>query len=232
MTDPTSQHLYLMQNEFGCIKIGRSVDPWLRARKLPQTEHCRIELIAAFEGRGEEEELVHLELVEYRLLGEWFDGADLARRAINQLFEIDDSEWKFAYDPEGTARWLDHLCVVRRTSYIRKALTRSIGLLRAAKQGSWVYDGDIFRCRFLAAHGENPVYGPEKRDGEVVCVWLHDEKRELVPPYTASVEQALLAWPEDLRPGKWEGTAIECCIAALVAIRQSLPKTPRRSEAR
>jgi hypothetical protein len=56
-----------MQNEFGCIKIGRSVDPWQRASALSQSEHCRVELIAAFEGGGEDEEAIHIELDDFRL---------------------------------------------------------------------------------------------------------------------------------------------------------------------
>lgn len=59
MTDPRTQMMYVMQNECGCIKIGRSVDPWQRRLNLRQSEHCTVELIAAFNGGGEHEEAIH-----------------------------------------------------------------------------------------------------------------------------------------------------------------------------
>ena len=138
MTEPSSQHLYVMQNEFGCIKIGRSVDPWERRRALQHTEHCTVELVAAFEGGGEDEEAIHIHLHDHRLEGEWFDGSDEARAAVHRIFELDPSDWKFAHDPDGAAKWLDHLRVVRDAKYIYRALTGAIGQLRAATEPSWV----------------------------------------------------------------------------------------------
>ena len=69
----------------------------------------------------------------------------------------------------------------------------------------------------------------EKRQGEVINVWYHSdsEKREVLPAYTSSIEAALLAWPDDLRPDTWQGSPFECCIAALTAMRSRLHKVPR-----
>jgi hypothetical protein len=226
MTDPTSQNLYLMQNEFGCIKVGRSVDPWERRRNLCQSEHCTVELVAAFEGGGEDEEAIHIELDEYRLEDEWFDGASEARAAVERIFRLDPSEWKFEHDPDGAAKWLDHLRVVRHAKYIDRTLVGQISSLRLATEPSWVHDCGIFFCRYLAATGHRPAIGREMRRGKAISVWYSpgSSTAQLLPAYTSSVEAALLVWPDDLRPILWEGTPIECCIAALTKIRARLPK--------
>jgi hypothetical protein len=230
MTEPTSQHLYVMQNEFGCIKIGRSVDPWERRRNLCQSEHCKVELVAAFEGGGEDEEAIHIELDEHRLEGEWFNGLSEARAAVERIFHLHSSEWKFEHDPDGAAKWLDHLRVVRQAKYIYRAVTRQIGSLRMATEPSWVHDCGIFFCRYLAETGERPGISVERRRGKVVNVWYPPEssKGQVLPAYTSSLEAALLVWPDDLRPDTWEGSPIDCCIAALTEIRARLPKVPRR----
>lgn len=232
MTDPATQHLYVMQNEHGCIKIGRSVDPWQRRLMLRQTEHCYVELIAAFEGGGEDEEVIHLALDSFRLEGEWFEGTDAARAAIAKVFSQDSLEWRFKHDPDRAAKWLDHLRVVRESNYIRKAIARQIGLLRAASEPSWIHDGAVFWCRYLAETGNAVMISVEKdkkNDCQTVNVWFNPrtKKREVIPSYTSSVDLALLAWPDDFRPISWEGSAIECCIAALVAMKAQLPKVTR-----
>jgi len=218
-----------MQNEFGCIKIGRSVDPWERRRNLCQSEHCKVELVAAFQGGGEDEEAIHIELRDYRLAGEWFEGVEEARAAVHRIFDLDPSEWKFDHDPNGAAKWLDHLRVVREAKYIYRALTTEIGRLRDATEPSWVYDCGIFFCRYLAETGNRPGICVERREGKVVNVWYPPDssKGQVLPAYTMSVEAALLVWPDDLRPASWEGSPIDCCIAALMEIRRRLPKVPR-----
>lgn len=229
MTEPATQHLYVMQNEHGCIKIGRSVDPWQRRLNLRQTEHCKVELIAVSEGGGEDEEAIHIELDDFRLEGEWFDGTDAARAAIGRVFGPEPLEWKFAHEPTSAVEWLDHLRVVRDANYIRNAITREIGILRTAAEPSWVHDGGVFWCRHLAETGARAVLSVEKRKGKTVNVWYHEgaEKGEVLPAYTSSTDLALLAWPHDIRPATWEGSAVECCIAALTAIRTRLPKVAR-----
>lgn len=231
MTDTVSQHLYVMQNEFGCIKVGRSVNPWHRRLSLRQTEHCRVELIAAFEGGGEDEEAIHIALDRFRLEGEWFSGANDARMAIEHIFGADPMEWQFEHDPTGAEKWLDHLRVVRDAAYIRRELSRSMARLRTATEASWVHDGSIFWCRYLAETGNSVMIMTDKQKGNTVNVWHNPatKKREVLPAYTSTVEEALLAWPEDLRPTLWEGTPFECCIAALDAVRTRLPKVTRRT---
>lgn len=199
---------------------------------LRQTEHCFVELIAAFEGGGNDEEAIHIALDAFRLEGEWFDGTDAARAAIARVFSQNALEWRFIHDPDLAAKWLDHLRVVREANYIRQAITRQIGLLRAASDPSWIHDGGVFWCLHLAETGNAVMISVENiknNNGQMVNVWFNFEtkKRELIPCYTSSVELALLAWPDDSRPTSWEGTAIECCIEALVAIRARLPRVAR-----
>ena len=131
--------------------------------------------------------------------------------------------------PVGSAKWLDHLRMVRETSYVRNAITRQIGLLRGATEPSWVYDGGVFWCRYLAETGNTLMLMTDKRNGQTVNCWRNPAtgKSEMLPAYTASVEEALLAWPDDLRPASWEGSPMECCIAALAAIKGRLPKVAR-----
>ena len=44
-----------------------------------------------------------------------------------------------------------------------------------------------------------------------------------VPPFTTDLAASLNLWPEEIRPVDWHGTAIECCTAALIALRAALP---------
>ena len=229
MTDPRTQMMYVMQNEYGCIKIGRSVDPWQRRLSLRQSEHCTVELMAAFNGGGEHEEAVHIALRSYRLEGEWFDGCDAARAEISAIFAPCILEWPFDHDPVGSANWLNHLRVVREANYIKKAIAREIGILRSASEPSWVYDQGIFWCCYLARTGLKPKLMAGKEGSKTVIIWTNPEtgSRVVLPSYTQSVELALLAWPDDIRPIAWEGTAFACSIAALTAVKARLPRVPR-----
>ena len=231
MVEPTSQDLYVMQNEFGLIKIGRSVDVEQRRATLQSTERCKIAIVEVYTGCGDMEEDIHLDMDDHRLAGEWFDGSDDARAALAELVELSDPpvKWPYAYNRKGAAAWLDHINVVRHAATIRKSLYREITILRDAPGPSWVYDVSVFYVIALAATGERPELYPVKIDGRVHRRWVdrHRGTSGIVPDYTASVENALLAWPDELRPASWTGSAIECCIAALTAIREGLPRVDR-----
>lgn len=41
------EHLYVMQNQFGLVKIGKSVDVELRRRRLSKADNCEITLVHA-----------------------------------------------------------------------------------------------------------------------------------------------------------------------------------------
>lgn len=232
MAEPTGQHLYVMQNEFGLIKIGRSVDVERRRLTLQSTERCRIQTVEIYTGCGDMEEDIHLDMDDHRLAGEWFDGSDEARAALCELISCDDPpiRWPYAYDPSGASAWLDHINVVRHAAAIRRELYRQITILRDAHEPSWVYDSGVFYAKWRAATGRPPGLDTVKIDGQTATHWfdLDSDAEGIVPAFTASVENALLAWPDDLRPATWTGTPIACCIAALAAIRDQLPRVERR----
>ena len=79
---PENQHLYLMQNEHGSVKIGRSVDPERRRKSIQVEDCCNVQIVGVKENWGEFEEEIHIELesLGLRIDGEWFygfpDGAD------------------------------------------------------------------------------------------------------------------------------------------------------------
>lgn len=100
--------LYVMQNEFGLIKIGRSTNVMRRMRALQGTEMCRIQLVGIVEGAGHLEESTHIALDDFRLIGEWFDGGEDARNAIIQLLDMKGDKWPFDLAAKDAIdRWLD-----------------------------------------------------------------------------------------------------------------------------
>ena len=230
MVNPASQHLYVMQNEFGLIKIGRSISVQTRRNNLQQTDQCRIEIVAVIDFWGPLEETIHLELDEFRLIGEWFYGDAEARAAIEGVIKRESSiDWPFAYDEVGAEKWFDHLTVVRRANYISKELYRTVRMMKASGEPGWVHDSRIHWSLHLARTGQRAMISIETRNGETVAVEYHEGGTELVvPAYTAFVANALLVWPEDIRPAFWEGTAFDCCIAAMEAVRARLPKASRK----
>jgi len=82
---PSDQHLYVMQNEHGLIKVGRSVDPERRRLALQISCWCRLELVAILPNRGGEEEWTHMQLATHRLGHEWFAGTLEAKHAVSRL---------------------------------------------------------------------------------------------------------------------------------------------------
>jgi hypothetical protein len=65
-------HLYVMQNTRGDIKIGRSVNPKVRLTKLRAGSSCAIALIAVFNGRGSDEAAIFSEMQDHAMAGVWF----------------------------------------------------------------------------------------------------------------------------------------------------------------
>jgi hypothetical protein len=232
MVEPAKQDLYIMQNEFGLLKIGRSVDVERRRLKLQTSERCRISVVEVYVGCGDMEEDIHLDMDDYRLVGEWFDGSEEARMALCESVGcgVSPPSWPYDLDGERAAAWLNHIAVVRHAAAIRRELYRQIAILRTADGPSWVYDCGIFFVKWRAATGARPFLHNEKADGQTVTRW-HDPDTGatgIVPGFTRDAETALMAWPDDLRPAIWDGSPVECCIAALSAIRSRLPEVPRQ----
>lgn len=227
MVDPTHQDLYVMQNQFGLIKIGRSLDIRQRRETLQFSECCKIKVVAVYSKCGDLEESIHVRLKEHRLAGEWFNGTELARNAIITALQDDQLvHWPYDYDIDGAKNWLDHFAVVRRAAYIRKAIYRQEQILSSSNVPHYVYDYSILGVVYLAQYGVAPVWKHQKHNGAWLRHWANPRSGlvEPVPKYSADVEAALQLWPVHIKPQNWEGTALECCIEALKAIRKSLPK--------
>lgn len=226
MVSPTKQALYVMQNEFGLFKIGRS-DFVERRRKALQSElGCCIEVVAEFPGCGDLEEPAHIAMGEYRLIGEWFDGCDEARTALlNHLGNV-DIDWKFALNEEDAAAWLDEFAASRDRNHLWRQIYRVVSSIRDAKTPHRRLDLDIFRVVWLEK-GRIPEVSHITLDGKVSWIF-HDAETCItteVPKYTSDLAAAQTLLDEQNRPAKFAGTAIECCVAGLTALLRRLPRT-------
>lgn len=68
-----ASHLYAIQSILGGpIKIGKSSDPWDRAKQLQPGNPFLLCVIRIFENKGHLESKIHKYLQEYSLQGEWF----------------------------------------------------------------------------------------------------------------------------------------------------------------
>lgn len=76
------QHLYVLQDATGRIKIGRSGDPKKRCRDLQNASGRKINVVLILPNRGVDEQDVHAALTQYRGYGEWFANSDACRKAI------------------------------------------------------------------------------------------------------------------------------------------------------
>lgn len=228
MTDPITQDLYILQNEHGCIKIGRSVNVEQRVAQLRKSERCKIEIVDVYRECGDMEEDLHIDLDDFRIIGEWFLGTDEARTAIHEVMGDDDLpfEWPFAFDLAATEKWVDELDRVRDAASVKRELLREIGILRTATEPCWSLDGRIFGVKDYAETGGRCHQRPARTKGTKNYEWFDPEAGTsgIIPSYTSDIASALLVWPEDIRPATWEGSPIECCIAGLAAIRARLPK--------
>lgn len=66
-------HLYFIQtSNNGMIKIGRSINPEKRLKQLQTGNPFKLKLIHVFEKQGYKEKILHEELKEFKLKGEWF----------------------------------------------------------------------------------------------------------------------------------------------------------------
>ncbi|MGZ9068263.1 MAG: GIY-YIG nuclease family protein [Allosphingosinicella sp.] len=229
MTDPSTQHLYIVQNEFGLIKVGRSVDVAGRIRSLQSTDRCRIHIVETFRECGDMEESLHIDLAEYGLFGEWFEGTRRARAALAGLLGIEDIRWPVAYDKKAAARWIAHMEKVRLARARRRAIYRVLTFLRQAKAPHYRLDADVFDIWVEATCGERPFIVLGNRGEGPRARYLDHESGTLaaIPPYSADPLAALEIWPAPARPSSWQGSALQCCIAGLEALRAAIREPPR-----
>jgi len=225
MTRPDTQALYVMQNEFGLIKIGRSLNPDRRRQSLQGDEGCAISVVAALEQQGHMEEAIHLSLEDYALEGEWFDGTAPARAAIIRAIPVlADCEWPFEHSVDGAVAWLDAFYARRDQRLLEKQYRRVLkDHLQRCSPGADA-DGGVCHLVSLIETGRVASLMQGRLKAEKVVYVRHQGSKdwELVPPYTTDLALALSLWPDDIRPAGWEGGAHECAVAAMTARFQQL----------
>lgn len=213
--------LYIIQNDHGLVKIGRSADVHSRVSALRSIDRCEIEIVYVFPGQGDHEEAAHLALANIRVTGEWFSGEPRALSRIKQYFKLpSDFQWPYSLDKRAAAKWLTWLEAERDHQARVRDFNRYLRLLRETPEGCKSLEAFIWR----QIHPDDPrsagasvqddtgmkrvAVNPYYRDGR----WQADE---LVPAYTRRIEDALTVWPTGARPHLWDGNAVSCCIAAL-----------------
>lgn len=220
MTRPDTQALYVMQNEFGLIKIGRSLDPERRRKSLQSGEGCTIAVVAVLEGQGHREEQIHLSLKRHVIEGEWFRGTQSARAAIREaLPNLTGCAWPFDYDARGAKAWLDDFFGRRDQRSLERMYQRILNVhVRGGRPGGSV-DGMI--CLLLSLSETGEMVGVSLgREGAATVAHIYypgSAEPRRAPPYSTDLASAMSLWPGEVRPVAWDGTAYDCAVAAMTA---------------
>jgi hypothetical protein len=208
-------------------------------------------VVAVYTACGDLEEWLHIEMDQYRSIGEWFVGTDEARDALAELLDASQIEWQRPYDLDAGRSWLEKLEEVHDERAIRHLIGKQIGILREHSVGSEALDWRVLFAWRLAVSGDSPLVIPQRVKGKRNIwqnVWCdrrpdeesaalnartpkgleprgYDYRADLapVPPFTTDVAAALAVWPDGCRPASWDASAIECCIEALIAQREQRP---------
>lgn len=216
----SEQSLYVMQNQFGLIKVGRSIDPERRRLKLQSRERCQIELVLVRHLQGRREEEFHIDLSEHRLAGEWFDGVEETRAAVASAFSPStDIDWPFKFDVNAATAWLEEFEDREAARVAPRELLRLYGELRTFTEPSWIVDLRMWAMYWLMEGEERPIshVARNRPSGEVVVTSRIDGALVTMPRFSRDIEAALSLWPASVAPTTWDGDLLECCKAALDA---------------
>lgn len=220
--EPTISHLreqdlYLMQNEHGLIKVGRSIDPERRRHALEVGENCRIVLVLQVAKGGWQEERVHLALSAHRVVGEWFSGTQVSREAIAKVVG-QTLNWPFELDEAAAAGWVAAFDERKNRQYLHREISRFHGAIRRSHEPCWTLDVDLWTLLWLLEFGERPLCDVmSTADGEaMIRSW---DTGQLIPAFSKDLRAALSLWPTELRPASWHGGALSCAKAAMDARR-------------
>ena len=223
----TNDDLYVMQNEHGLIKIGRSIDPEFRRRQLQKQDKCKVEIVVVLSERGRREQAVHRALKIYRIEEEWFEGNDAARAAVTRTLRAGELQWPFPLAEVESEEWIERLCARRYKRYCRANFARVLMMLKGCGVG-WVADSRSYELFWFSLSNQWITIDVHDENGRTV---LDAYRGDDVPPfriplYSEEVDLALSLWPDGTAPPSWNGTALECCIAALEAWKvQLFPRT-------
>lgn len=225
------EHLYVMQNQFGLVKIGKSVDVELRRRRLSKADNCEITLVHIGEDKGEQERTYLTLLAKYQVYGEWFEGTALSREAIASVCSIpSETIWPFELkDQREIETWIDEL---DRSRTRESRLKLSQRLIRNMEKDAYLpteerwhfhYNFKIWQFIWEYVEGLNPqVWTESDGNRESVSVATHDYNSEVykLPNFTSDLTAAMTIWPAKSRPTHWHSDdAWLCCIQGLKARR-------------
>lgn len=228
-----SQDIYVMQNEHGLIKIGRSIDPEKRRRVLETAYACGIRIVVVLRHQGDREEAIHMALAEHHIAGEWFEGHDLARANIQALLDV-EMRWPFALDQEAADDWLTGFFDRRDWRSIEKEYQRffASSMLKASPP-FWGIDSRIWRLHQVSQTGQWVVTHVGRNGSDVVLTSRCPQTKRIVavPRYSLDLEASMALWPDDARPASWDGEPLACAVAALrvrlARMRQAFKETKR-----
>lgn len=224
------QHLYVMQNHLGLIKIGRSANAELRRRRLEVADVCEIKIIRIFEDKGNKEAKIHSRLSWYRAFGEWYYGDEIARWEISKCTGLPRNvEWPYPLaDDDAIDNWLERLERRRDLESADKMLQRIITNMARGTDDTKDYrdlDAQIWMRLTRFEHREHVIYFVEEGpNGEAVYVCYDPvtRERQIVPFFTTDLQAALSLWPDEQQPSRWDGTIWECCVGGLRARKASI----------
>ena len=218
VTRPDAQALYVMQNEFGLVKIGRSLDPERRRKNLQSGEGCAIAVVAVLDGQGHREEQVHLSLQRHIIEGEWFKGTPTARAAIiKALPHLAACDWPFEYDARGAKAWLDDFFGRRDRRALERMYHRILNVHVCGSGPGASADGMICLLLSLSETGDMVGVSVGREGGQTVAD-IHDPatgETSRAPPYSTDLASAMTLWAESTQPVVWGGTPYECAVAAM-----------------
>jgi len=214
--------LYVMQNEHGLIKIGRSDDPHRRVSEVQKSARCSVALIATFPGAGHFEEWMHIQMADHLIGYEWFEGTREARDALAALLGH-ELTWVYELTAQSARAWTERLLDSGAERYWRKRERDVIRRIKGAVTGNGTYrahvDGSLDLDGYIAPHvGFREPLLEEDRDGKPVLLarFGDSEKMTDVPAYTRSMAAALSLWlPNPDRPIQSFERPVECCFFGL-----------------
>ncbi|WP_342617548.1 hypothetical protein [Rhodoferax sp. GW822-FHT02A01] len=190
-----AQSLYVMQNQFGAIKIGRSAQPESRLVQVAQKFRCQVKMVAVFPQNGHKEEWCHVHLAKQSLGAEWFNGIDSTKVRISELLEV-PLTWPYTLDAAGLKRWLSRVTDEAADRYWRKrertVIRRLLGAIQGATRVREDLDGDI---ALLVGYTDLCTADVEsgyiaRKDGQGPMV--------PVPAFTRTLAAAKLLWPDEV----------------------------------
>jgi hypothetical protein len=213
--------LYVMQNEHGLIKVGRSENPERRVIEVQKAARCKVSLIAAYPGSGHFEEWIHVRMENYAIGFEWFDGTQKSKDALASLFDI-HLPWAYALGA-GAQDWIERLLDKGAERYWRKRERDAIRRIKGAVIGKGIFrndgNGSEILDSYIAPHVgfRDPVScGTPSGESGIYARFWDSEELIPVPAYTRSMEAALSLWlPDPDRQIQSFERPIECCFFGL-----------------